>query len=368
MQLTNFLKDNIAYLNDTELNQYKNLSCQSGGHNIFVNYEFDEMFLQSIRPSHANVQSIVALKPAFSFKGRTQGSYCAACGEVVLRPNSIDNCGYYEFSIGIDGTPDTKDTNIEVNNSNSIHYATLNKTWQALLNDGNVALDESNNCILKTMPEIKKAYCALVIPDSIGIQENGFCNLTTLYAVSLPNTLTSIKKGIFNNCAYLTHIEFRGTVAQWHSIIKEDGWNINTGNYKIQCIDGILEKVSTFDWEEFITAIHSYENKKHIFTIASKDFDLSNSTPNIIKLNCKFIESYHYGDSIEFNIRGANKSINTIQTNTGDILLNDCFVKDTIGNFYIELEFEFTEGRKTGIEKINTVTFIPSYYLMTHEN
>jgi hypothetical protein len=40
----------------------------------------------------------------------------------------------------------------------------------------------------------------------------------------------------------LTTIEFKGNIDLWNAILKESGWDDNTGDYIVICTDGKLEK------------------------------------------------------------------------------------------------------------------------------
>ena len=103
---------------------------------------------------------------------------------------------------------------------------------------------------------------SITIPDSVkSIGESTFCgcsNLTSvtignsitsisgcmfedckkLTSITIPNSVTSIGHSAFNDCNNLEKILFNGTKDEWNSIQKYTDWNRNTGDYKIQCIDG----------------------------------------------------------------------------------------------------------------------------------
>lgn len=75
---------------------------------------------------------------------------------------------------------------------------------------------------------------------TIGSYAFGQCSgLTT---ITLPAGLTSID-GSFKHCPNLGRIDFQGTMAQWQSVEKIGwDWNFSTGDYKVYCTDGTLDK------------------------------------------------------------------------------------------------------------------------------
>ena len=60
--------------------------------------------------------------------------------------------------------------------------------------------------------------------------------------ITIPNSVKSIGEFALFACEKLETINFEGTIEQWKSIAKEDGWNFETGDYEIICTDGTLEK------------------------------------------------------------------------------------------------------------------------------
>lgn len=75
---------------------------------------------------------------------------------------------------------------------------------------------------------------------TIGSYAFGEClGLTT---ITLPGGLTSIDVS-FKHCPNLERIDFQGTMAQWQSVEKIGwDWNFSTGDYKVYCTDGTLDK------------------------------------------------------------------------------------------------------------------------------
>ena len=91
------------------------------------------------------------------------------------------------------------------------------------------------------------AYCRGLISVTIGngvtsIGEDAFYNCSGLTSVTIGSGVTSIGEDAFSYCSGLTEIRFNGTISQWKKIDKISSWNENTGNYKVYCTDGTLDK------------------------------------------------------------------------------------------------------------------------------
>ncbi len=83
----------------------------------------------------------------------------------------------------------------------------------------------------------------VTIPDSIGIiTRNLFLGCIRLSSVKIDNAATMlIETGAFGRCGSLTCIDFTvGTTADWNDIVKEEGWDEQTGDYTVQCSDGVI--------------------------------------------------------------------------------------------------------------------------------
>lgn len=80
----------------------------------------------------------------------------------------------------------------------------------------------------------------LIIPDSVQlIDENAFFMCTSLSKLEMGN-VRIIGDGAFSYCTALEKIDFRGTVSDWESIYKYDGWNGTNHGRQIVCQDGTI--------------------------------------------------------------------------------------------------------------------------------
>ena len=331
MALINFLNNELEKITEQDLYNLKNKSCQSGGHLNFINYLVDDMFIAHQKPQHFNLQQFINKDPSFFDLGHVGGLYCNFCSEIISKPTIISNNGQYIINT-------------------DLSLCKLYRTWEDLIQSEIISFDTDNNIIIKNISNLEENYEAWVIPNNVGLQANAFKDRSFLQAISLPSTLKVLKSNCFSHCLNLSHIEYRGKVQDWYKIIKENGWNEFTGNYNIYCIDGIIPKFSSFNWTEFITATHIFLTNTHTFNI---NLDIISEYP-LLMCNCKFNANYNYGEDIIININGQNYNTE-VKTCFGDELLNNCFIKNTIGNFYLEIQNDIKKA---------IVYFVPSYSLM----
>ncbi len=82
--------------------------------------------------------------------------------------------------------------------------------------------------------------CVTVACESINDMVFAICE--KLSTVTLSSKLQKIGDKAFYGCGALTEIRFDGTVKQWLRVQKGTCWNVGTGDYKVCCIDGTLDK------------------------------------------------------------------------------------------------------------------------------
>ena len=84
---------------------------------------------------------------------------------------------------------------------------------------------------------------SIKIPDSVEtIKEKAFQGCSSLSSVTIGVGVKRIEKSAFAECGKLTTIIYQGTRAQWNQIWLDSGWDLNTGDYIIQCTDGTQVK------------------------------------------------------------------------------------------------------------------------------
>lgn len=85
----------------------------------------------------------------------------------------------------------------------------------------------------------------VIIPDGVTAISHQCFYMSGLESVTIPRSVESIGYSAFNGCSYLSAINFKGTMAEWFAIEKdEEGWAEYTGEFKVYCSDGTLPKVS----------------------------------------------------------------------------------------------------------------------------
>lgn len=84
---------------------------------------------------------------------------------------------------------------------------------------------------------------SIVIPDSVTrIGVGAFRGCASLKKITISKNVTIIDWVAFEGCNNLTDIEFGGTMEQWNSISLSSGWNSNSCDCTVHCIDGDIEK------------------------------------------------------------------------------------------------------------------------------
>lgn len=74
------------------------------------------------------------------------------------------------------------------------------------------------------------------------IADNAFLGCVSLKEIVLPASLREIGWYALCNCIALEKIEFNGTTEQWKHISKGGMWDDQSGEYRVICSDGILQK------------------------------------------------------------------------------------------------------------------------------
>lgn len=89
---------------------------------------------------------------------------------------------------------------------------------------------------------------SMTIPNGIKMEfayYSMFEGCTSLESVTLPSDLSRVSGEIFKNCVALTEINYKGTVAQWNVLIKEDNWNSGCAATLVHCSDGDVSLIES---------------------------------------------------------------------------------------------------------------------------
>ena len=79
----------------------------------------------------------------------------------------------------------------------------------------------------------------LVIPEGvISIGEHAFEYASGMLTLTIPSSVTLIKKEALIGCRSLRTINYSGTMAQWEAIEKGADWDKYTGAFVVHCTDG----------------------------------------------------------------------------------------------------------------------------------
>ncbi len=102
------------------------------------------------------------------------------------------------------------------------------------------------------------------IPNTVTkIPKDAFDDCKSLSIVEIPTSVKKIGRDAFDGCKKLTTIIYLGTREQWLDIKKQHGWDDGTGEYKVNCSDGILTKDQARGDESYIIADRKLEQKAY---------------------------------------------------------------------------------------------------------
>jgi len=74
------------------------------------------------------------------------------------------------------------------------------------------------------------------------IGESSFRECSSLVSVTIPSGVKSIERYAFYCDNALVTFNFNGSIEEWSLIEKGEKWDVNTGKYKVNCTDGVIEK------------------------------------------------------------------------------------------------------------------------------
>jgi hypothetical protein len=114
-----------------------------------------------------------------------------------------------------------------------------------VIDEINENYDSRNNCnaIIETATNTLIAGCKnTVIPnDVVNIGEAAFESCVSMLSIIIPNSIKKIGESAFWGCNTLENIQFKGTIAAWEAIKKEEDWNYGVPAIVVHCTDGDVE-------------------------------------------------------------------------------------------------------------------------------
>lgn len=97
-----------------------------------------------------------------------------------------------------------------------------------------------NNCQSLKVLDWNATNCKdITLPISIDCTFFKGCDIST---ITVGENVLYLPFSIFNGCTNLEIVRYLGTKDDWNRIEKGNGWNKNTGSYKVYCKNGIIEK------------------------------------------------------------------------------------------------------------------------------
>ncbi len=101
-------------------------------------------------------------------------------------------------------------------------------------------LFNKDGTVLLTYPA-GKTDTAYVLPEGvIAVASGAFRNARHLEKLTLSADVTTLGRQALAGCTGLTQLHFGGTRAQWETIVKDEGWDENTGSFTLICSDDVI--------------------------------------------------------------------------------------------------------------------------------
>ena len=211
---------------------------------------------------------------------------------------------------------------------------------------------------------------SVVIPDGVtNIPASLFEWNESLQSITIPASVTSIDGGVFYYNKLLTTITFSGTVEQWNSIFKTEGWDELSGDYTITCTDGIICK--THKYESVTNDQTSTQNGYVKYTCSGCGDSYIKTLPYVDVINCQIINTsaISEGETIYMQIALTNPD----SVNVDSIVINgrtyNVTSSSTATKLFVEIVYEGQfEGGDTylSVDKLNA-TFDGINYIVEPE-
>ena len=99
-------------------------------------------------------------------------------------------------------------------------------------------MNPGKNCTTIVVPEFMYLNGEKVSVTEI--KSNAFMNNVNIEVLYISKSITKIGTFAFSGCTGLKTINYDGTMAQWNSINKVDGWSYGAGVFTVVCSDGVI--------------------------------------------------------------------------------------------------------------------------------
>ena len=157
--------------------------------------------------------------------------------EVIQYPPLVYSAKSAGSTITVNGETVTLEQgdNIELNYANEItSVKATNNTALTYIQIPNTVTEIGDDAFRRCT-----SLVSITIPDGVtNIGDTAFEGCNKLASITIPSGVKSINYRAFYNCSKLTDFNFNGTKAQWASITKGDGWNLNSAFLVVHCTDG----------------------------------------------------------------------------------------------------------------------------------
>lgn len=133
------------------------------------------------------------------------------------------------------------------------------------------------------------------IPNTVTkIPKDAFDDCKSLSIVEIPTSVEKIGRDAFDGCKKLTTIIYLGTREQWLDIKKQHGWDDGTGDYKVNCSDGVLTKDQARGNENYIIADRKLEQKAYEDAEKKTSKNQSSNSSNIASVRYPELGDYTF--------------------------------------------------------------------------
>ncbi|MBP5308213.1 MAG: hypothetical protein J6Z34_03650 [Clostridia bacterium] len=132
----------------------------------------------------------------------------------------------------------SSDADDEEEEAEDLYEKTKTRYYNFTPADGTYAVSAA----MKNMPENVIVPSDFMGKKVTAVLTRGFYGRESIVSAGISNCVVKIGDNAFSGCTGLKEILFGGTVSEWESIEKGIGWDNNTGDYKVYCLNGAVDK------------------------------------------------------------------------------------------------------------------------------